>query len=770
MKLVRLTILMGVCLMIGIMAGSIPALAQGAILNAQFTPTPLTVDAHPTDDWKNAPMQNIAICMKPDLSALGTGCEVSSTVQALWNGPLLYLLFNVTDPDITTVSNNDSNRSSVQIFVDQYNDKFPKFEEDDGQITISAAGQQTGNRTNASLKYFPTVWSTHLESYAAAPLYDSSNNKIGYTVEVAWAIGDLPLQNGTKIGMEFSINTAASDDNTRHYRLFWSSGDNHGTDNTSKWGTVVLGGYDGKSPMQLNTFMLKANIKKATPAEDSASGLVRGIWADEKAVDSALQNANAVLASLKDQYQIDQANAALDKALRNLRRTGKYLDPQDLHSINYLPDPFTFINGDKVKTLADWDKRRAEIKDLAQYYEFGYMPGPPESLTASSTSQTNGNLTVNSITVNIKDKGNTASFSPVLFIPKTGKAPYPVIVELDFRSSAQAQPNPTFTNSGYAVLSIPTSDASYFGISGIASDDGNHTGAFYKLYPYQLDTQGDDRGVLLAWAWGASRGVDALQYLTANDPSYANLLDLNKLVVTGFSRWGKASLLAGFLDDRFQVTAPGGSGSGGAAPYRYDSFGNTPFRHAPYGNIYPWGQSYGAESMADHIRHQTHNSNEIFRRFLNDITPAPIEPRMYQTNTWGYGTRLPYDHHEEIAAIAPRAVLIINTNDDYADNAEGDAIGYEGAKPVYEFLGVPQNLALDIFMGGGGHSLKPSQAQNIVNFANFVLFEKPLAPDVQTHLATDPYLDAGTYNTYYGGFKSMMPWLGKAPEIDVFGH
>jgi endo-1,4-beta-xylanase len=59
----------------------------------------------------------------------------------------------------------------------------------------------------------------------------------------------------------------------------------------------------------------------------------------------------------------------------------------------------------------------------------------------------------------------------------------------------------------------------------------------------------------------------------AHDPTYANLLDLRKLVVTGYSRWGKAALLAGMLDERFQLTAPGGSGSGGATPYRYDSYG-----------------------------------------------------------------------------------------------------------------------------------------------------------------------------------------------------
>jgi hypothetical protein len=76
----------------------------------------------------------------------------------MWNGPLLYLFFTATDPDITTASNTDTSRSSVQIYVDQYNDKFTKFEEDDGYIIISAAGQQIGNNTNARLKYHPTNW------------------------------------------------------------------------------------------------------------------------------------------------------------------------------------------------------------------------------------------------------------------------------------------------------------------------------------------------------------------------------------------------------------------------------------------------------------------------------------------------------------------------------------------------------------------------------------------------------------------------------------
>ncbi|MEI9974281.1 MAG: sugar-binding protein [Ignavibacteriota bacterium] len=729
--------------------------AQTKLLTAAFTPTPIQVDGKPEEAWANAAPSTIAICMNVQRTTQLTDCNVSGKVQALWNGPLLYLLFTVTDPDVVTSSPQETKRSGVQVYVDQYDDKFSKFEEDDCTFTISANSEQTGNRTNAGLLYYPAVWSTHLHSYAAAPRTDDAGSTIGYTVEIAWSIGDLPLRNGTKIGMEFVINSVSSSSNAPQYQLYWSSGNNKGTNDNTMWGDVVLGGYDGKSTLPLNTFMLQQNIRKATPSSSSATGLVRGIWTDESTVNRTLAAATNALQQAGTQAEIDSANAALDAALRGLRRNGRYPDPYDLPSRNALPDPFTFFNGAKVRTAADWEKRRAEIRDLAQYYEFGFMPRPPQTLTATAAPGSGG-ANSRSIAVTVQDGGKTASFSLTLYLPTTGTPPYPVVVQESFR--AIAPPNRAFLDGGYAVLNVPTSDNPTMGVQGIASDDGNHTGAFFTLYPYQLDREGNDRGVLLAWAWGASRCVDALQYLAAHDAEYANLLDLKKLVVTGFSRWGKAALLAGFLDDRFQVTAPGGSGSGGAAPYRYDSFGNRPFRTAPFGNEYPWGRSPGAESLGDHVRHQTHNSNEMIRRFLNDIVPAPVEPRMYRTATWGYGDRLPFDHHEMIAAIAPRAVVIDNTNDDYADNAEGDAIGYEGARPIFQFLGAPQNLALDIYMGGGGHSLKPAQAVNIVHFANLVLFGKPLPDDVKKHLTTDPYLEAGTYTRYYGGLETMMPW------------
>jgi endo-1,4-beta-xylanase len=754
--------------------------AQDAVLPAQFTRTPIVIDGVAEAAWRGAPAVSIAICMTNDLSSRLSNCETGGTARAMWDGPLLYLLITVADADVTTASRTDTNRDSVEIYVDQYNDKFPKFEEDDGVIRISAAGQLTGNTTNAGLTTYGTVWSSHLKSHAAAVIRDPSGTATGYTIEAAWHIGDRPKANGTAFGMEFAINDATGATDTRQRRVFWSSGANKGTDSNTMWGTVVLSGYDGPSRrandgasslVQPDTFMLSQNLAKA-------NGLVRGIWTSEAALDRAVAKAAATVASTTSaQAEIDAANAALDAALRGLRRAGKYPDPYDLPAIASLNDPFVFFNGSRVKSFSDWRRRREEIKDLAQYYEFGFMPGAPESLVASATpatftapSKAGGGepFAYTSVKVDVRDGGRSASFTAALSLPASGAGPFPVVVSLDFRSSPSS-PTSTYPSAGYAVLSIPASDLSARlgpSFAGIATDDDQHGGAYFTLYPYDV-AKGRDAGVLLAWAWGASRGVDALKYLAAHDEILARRLDLDKLVVTGFSRMGKAALVAGLLDDRFKITVPGASGSGGAAPYRYDSFGNTPYRGAPFGNVYPWGRSPGAETMGDHVRHQTHNSNEMIRRFLNDTVPAAAVPRMYKADTHGYGTRMPFDHHLLIAAVAPRAVLIDNTNDDYADNAEGDAIGYEGAKPVYQLLGVAENLALDIFMGGGGHSLKASQAQHIVDFSDRVFFGTPMEADVRTQLTTDPYLDARTYDTYYGGLASMMPWLATMARVHV---
>src|SRR5262245_22095855 len=69
-----------------------------------------------------------------------------------------------------------------------------------------------------------------------------------------------------------------------------------------------------------------------------------------------------------------------------------------------LADPFTFLNGTRVKTRADWNCRRAEIVALAQEFEYGYKPNTAYSATTATRN-------ANTLAVTVTDNGRTISFN-----------------------------------------------------------------------------------------------------------------------------------------------------------------------------------------------------------------------------------------------------------------------------------------------------------------------------------------------------------------------
>src|SRR5579883_3473280 len=49
-----------------------------------------------------------------------------------------------------------------------------------------------------------------------------------------------------------------------------------------------------------------------------------------------------------------------------------------------LPDFLTFNDGSKVQSLADWERRRAEMRDILSYYAIGHMPPPPGNVAGAT--------------------------------------------------------------------------------------------------------------------------------------------------------------------------------------------------------------------------------------------------------------------------------------------------------------------------------------------------------------------------------------------------
>ena len=47
------------------------------------------------------------------------------------------------------------------------------------------------------------------------------------------------------------------------------------------------------------------------------------------------------------------------------------------------PDPFVLKDASRVKSKADWERRRGELKEMILYYEYGRMPPAPGNVNVT---------------------------------------------------------------------------------------------------------------------------------------------------------------------------------------------------------------------------------------------------------------------------------------------------------------------------------------------------------------------------------------------------
>src|SRR5450756_38551 len=524
--------------------GTVQARAQGTTVNAQYTGTPIVVDGQIDAAWANATPYPLVYKYGPSDFHPPTGtCNATPTMRAMWDGSLLYILISVTDPSVS--GNSAFAGDAAEFWADHFNDKVAKFLEDYGTFVISAPNASgtvatSSNGTNAGGQIYPNLANRYLKAYKSA-LITSGGATIGYNSEMAWAIGDHVSSignhaslNGTSLGFDATVYEAPSG-STRTCRLMLSPATaNRTTDTSQPWGTIVLTGYDpATSPsMQLDKFLLGVNIGAATTsALNQALPAVTGkatwaltspnAWTADSfaALNTTYTDAQTAMSST-NQIVVDNATAELDTALRNLKRNGPYPygggpfpDPYDTPDVASLNDPFTFLDGSRVKSLADWDRRRTEIKQIAQYYEFGWAPPAPATPATStgtgSTSAIAMNLVANGHTWSNPNGARLTCPSGTTVNGKT--APWPVIVSIDL-AGTPGTPPAAYLAAGYAVLDI--------GYTMWAADGPNlGTTALQTLYPYDRNA-GTDYGSPMGWGWGASRAVDAVQYLLANSASY----------------------------------------------------------------------------------------------------------------------------------------------------------------------------------------------------------------------------------------------------------
>ena len=364
-------------------------------------------------------------------------------------------------------------------------------------------------------------------------------------------------------------------------------------------------------------------------------------------------------------YQVENTGAAFAKPAMP--------EASQLPVIKDLPDPLKGVNG-----FSDWARRRSEIAALIQHYGIGEKPAVKKENIKARMS---GDTLIVDVTVN----GQTLTLTSEIRYPKTGKAPYPLMIG----SSMIALPRQLFEDRPIATMNFHEKQVNDYGQWGKHHERGEHN--FDRLYP---DLK--DNGAYSEWAWGFSRLIDGLELL---GPEITKI-DTKHIGVTGCSYAGKMALYCGAFDERVALTIAQEPGGGGAAAWRYS-----------------------------HLQNSVENLDKTdYHWFLESQRENFHGDSVYQ---------LPYDQHELCALVCPRALLLLG-NPDYkwlADDAM--LVSAKAAKKVWERFGIADRMGWSI-VGGHGHCQLPEcQWPEVLAFIDkFLLGKDTKTSDIRVYSKT----------------------------------
>ena len=352
---------------------------------------------------------------------------------------------------------------------------------------------------------------------------------------------------------------------------------------------------------------------------------------------------------------------------RSIIRRGPSGNPKDANAANSseekvnkytLPDPLILKNGQKVKNLKDWTKKRRP--ELVTDFENEIYGRLPQNLPAvnwkiisikdtlvgnyATTQKILKGVVDNSAYPAIKVEINLLLVTPV----KASKAA-PVVMEFGFIRSPfnpgsikpiglGSSSEPTWQEQlisrgwGYAIIEP----------SSIQADNGaGLTNGIIGLVNKGGRRKSNEWGALRAWAWGASRAIDYFE----SDKD----VDTKRVAIEGLSRYGKAALVSMAFEPRFSIGFIGSSGAGGAKILRR-VFGEQ------------------VENLASSGEYHWFAGN--FINYTSRLTPNDLS----------------VDAHELIALCAPRPVFISSGSPQVEGqwvDAKGMFLGAAHASSVY---------------------------------------------------------------------------------------
>lgn len=173
------------------------------------------IDAEVDDLWSS--------CTAAEVNIAGMAWEgAKGTVRALWDEHFIYVLFDVQDTVLNKLSENAYEQDSIEIFLDQNNEKSASYGPDDGQYRVNFDNEQS----------FGTI--------PEAEGFKSAAKKIdgGYRVELA-----IPLlaevAEGAVMGFDAQVNDS-DETGARISIMKFNDPTDNSYQNTEKWGELKL--------------------------------------------------------------------------------------------------------------------------------------------------------------------------------------------------------------------------------------------------------------------------------------------------------------------------------------------------------------------------------------------------------------------------------------------------------------------------------------------------------------------------------------------------
>jgi hypothetical protein len=239
-----------------------------------------------------------------------------------------------------------------------------------------------------------------------------------------------------------------------------------------------------------------------------------------------------------------------------------------------LPDPLILANGRRVTTAkAWWDVRRPQIVAAMEAALYGHRPAvlPKVVWTVTETRNTSEfgvpavEKSLDGRLDNAAAPGIEVHIKALLVTPQaaiTAGRRTPVVLSVNWLKVPAGLNLPPDPNADYRglILKKGWSYVVYDPTSVQADNGAGLTAGVIGLVNRGQPRKVGDWGVLSAWAWGASRVVDALETDRNIDPAH--------IAIFGHSRYGKTALVAMAYDKRLAAGFISSSGAGGAAPYR----------------------------------------------------------------------------------------------------------------------------------------------------------------------------------------------------------